>query len=289
MRQHSANVLLLDAGDMFNPNHRLAELRAKTIYRAMEKMDYDAVNVADGDICLGLVFFNALTENSPIARISANLNDTKSASPAYSPYLIKTMGKLRVGIIGLTEPSFFSASQLSIEGLTAQPAVALLARYLPEVRRQADIVVLLSHLDIQGTRALLRSADIGGVDVAIVGHNHDLLQNPEVVNGTIVIQNGLRGEYLGKLTLTIGGDRRITGFVGELVHLSGEIADAPWAARMVAAYQEEDRKWLRRTQDEAEEKRRQENLKALIEERKKLLQMSPAEAIKHLPVPTKKL
>ena len=290
VRGLNENVLLLDSGDMFRAEKRLAQLRAQIIFRSMEKMGYDAVNVAEGDLCLGLSFLNSLAENSSITRISTNLRDAKSGSLVYSPYLIKTVGTLRVGIIGLTEPSFFSVSQLNIEGLSVNEAIGQLKKFLPEVRRNADIVILLSrHLNRAGTLALLSLFDIDGVDIAIVGHNSDLLGDPIKVKDTIVVQNGLRAEYLGKLTVTVGEDKRIDAFSGELVHLSSDIPDAAWATEMIAVFRREEIKLSKQESKENQEKLRQEKLEALIRERQKLLKMSPEEAIKNLPVPTRKL
>ena len=289
VRGLNENVLLLDSGDMFRAEKRLAQLRAQIIFRSMEKMGYDAVNVAEGDLCLGLSFLNSLAENSSITRISTNLRDAKSGSLVYSPYLIKTVGTVRVGIIGLTEPSLFPISQLNIEGLSVREAIGQLKKFLPEVRRNADIVILLSHLNREGTLALLSLSDIDGVDIAIVGHNSDLLGDPIKVKDTVVVQNGLRGEYLGKLTVTVGEDKRIDAFSGELVHLSSDIPDAAWATEMIAVFRREEIKLSKQESKENQEKLRQEKLEALIRERQKLLKMSPEEAIKNLPVPTRKL
>lgn len=289
IRKQYPNTLLVDAGDMFSTIHRFPELHARTVFSAMEKMDYDAINVADGDLSLGTAFFDSLSKHSALHLVSANLNIVETAQLVYPPYVVKDYGTFKVGVMGLTETQFFSETCLKEGDLASGESLSVLRKYLPEIRQHSDIIVLLSHLGKEGTIELLRQDDIDGIDVAIVGHNSNPSADPVNVEGTLVVQNGVKGEYIGKLVVTVGEAKQITGFKGELVRLTSDIPDSPWAAEMMSAFQTDEIKLSKQNRKARQARERQEQLDAMVQKQMELLKMPPEEAIKNLPVPTQKL
>lgn len=291
VRSSHENVLLLDCGDAFSPDKEYPRLRAETIFQAMEKMGYDAINVADGELSLGIGFFNHLTQQSSIARLSLTLQDPTSQVPLFAPYLIKKVGSLRVAVIGMTSPPFFGDERLEEAGATTGKGLHSLKELLPVVRKKSDIVILLSHLGQDGTMDLFRNEGVQGIDVAIVGHAKDVIPEPVKIGETLVLQGGSRGEYLGTLQLTIDGKGKISAYSHEMVHLTRDIPDEPWAAEMTQAFRDE---WLKRNKAERKarkKKEQDERRQAAIDARKELLTLPPEEALKRLPefVETRKL
>ena len=289
IRSQSENVILVDAGDMFALNKPIPELNAQTVFTAMEKMGYDAINVADRDLALGRDFFDSLSSGATMACISATLLDARTLKQIYPPYAILPVGRIKVGIIGITKGAYFKKEDIGQENLLAAPVVDQLRKVLPEVRQKADVVILLSHMGEKGTSNLLNEKALAGIDVAIVGHNSRLSEEPMLMNGTLVVRNGTKGGYLGKLMLVFDEQKKIVGHEGSLIRLSHDIPDEPWAAALVEDFKEKERKLRRDQRDEEKERQRQEELKAKIQERLELLKMPPEEAIKNLPVPTRKL
>lgn len=292
VRSDHENVLLLDCGDIFDPEKRYPRLRAETIFKAMEKMGYDAMNVADGDLSLGAEFFNTLTQKSTISRLSLTLQGPKSAGPAYEPFFIKDFGRFRVAVIGMTASRYFDGQKLEQAGMgVGKEEIQSLKALLPAVRQKADIVILLAHLGRTDTLDLFQSKGVRGIDVAIVGHAGDVIFEPVQIGDALVLQSGSKGEYLGRLRLTLNEKGKILAYEDEMVYLTSDIADEPWAAAMTTAFVDESLKRRKAERKAKLQKEREQRLKALIEERKELLSLPPEEAIKRLPefVKTRKL
>ena len=150
------------------------------------------------------------------------------------------------------------------------PKDALLA-VLPALRKKVDIVLLLLHMPLEDAKKLLASVE--GIDVAILGHGFRVLKATKV-QGVVVMGASYKGEYVGVLTVDWDSkERKVTGFQGKLVNLTGEyksdqdIGDIIRKYRKIAANKERKKR--------AEELRRKE-------ERKKLLKMTPEEFMGYL-------
>ena len=283
------NVLLLDTGDMLSSDYRFAGLHARTVFRAMETMGYDASNIADGDLSLGLSFLEALTRKSSIAILSGNLKSAKTAESVFAPYIIKTIGTLRIGVTGISDSASFDVGRLNIDGIVADEGIVQLGRTIRQIRKEADLVVLLSQLSKEETVALVEQYP--GVDVAIVGQKGaSSTEPPEKIHETLIAQNGMGHAYLGQLVLTVGSDKRIEAFTGEGVHLTSDIPDAPWVTELIVSFNAETRKLSKQARAERQAKKgRQGPLNHQSKEVQDLLKLPPEEAIKNLPVPTRKL
>jgi 2',3'-cyclic-nucleotide 2'-phosphodiesterase (5'-nucleotidase family) len=227
-------VLLLDCGDAFNPKIvRYPKLQSEVIFKAMEHMKYDAMNVAEGDLSLGDAFFQKVSKNTSISLLSATLHRPGSHQLMYRPYVVKRFGKIRVGVIGATASVFYRGA-VEIKGDAAvSKDVEILKKLIPEVRRKADIVVLLSHFGYPETMHLIQTDAIKGVDVAVVGHGTNILETPVSKNGIILVQNSANGEYLGMLQLDIDRGGQVGKYTGKLIPLSMDIPEEAWTQQVV--------------------------------------------------------
>lgn len=82
-------------------------------------------------------------------------------------------------------------------------------RMVRELKKEnCDIIICLSHSgvskDKKGNIAgedVKLARKVKGIDVIISGHTHTKLNSPVIVNGTVIVQAGEYGEYVGKLSL----------------------------------------------------------------------------------------
>ena len=65
----------------------------------------------------------------------------------------------------------------------------------------ADLVIVLSHLGYPQDLALAGRVD--GIDVILSGHTHNRVEVPARVNGSVVIQSGCHGSFVGRLDLQV--------------------------------------------------------------------------------------
>ena len=82
-------------------------------------------------------------------------------------------------------------------------------RMVRELKKEkCDIIICLSHSgvskDKKGNIAgedVKLAKKVKGINVIISGHTHTKLNSPVIVNGTVIVQAGEYGEYVGKLSL----------------------------------------------------------------------------------------
>lgn len=235
LREKNQNILVLDCGDSITAGKELPELRAKISMQALGLMKYDALNIADGELGLGLKFFQKLQKKATFSLLSANL--FKNEKLLGQAYLIKKFEGFSVGIIGLVSPAYVNLKLLAAEGLAVKNSEEALQKILPIVKEQADIIILLSHLGRYETNLLLQKAP--DIDVAIIGHDPGMLHQPELLNSTIVVHNSTNGKFLGVLDLTLGEKGDIKAHRGYVV---GIIESSPSDPEVLALIREFEKK-----------------------------------------------
>ena len=115
---------------------------------------------------------------------------------------MRRVNGIDVGLIGvLTEKSARMIIREGNEGVAFEPAREALRRLVPEVRAQADVVVVLSHIGHEEELAL--AEEVEGIDVIIGGHSHTLLEEPAWSGRTIVTQAHHSLKQLGWLFLRV--------------------------------------------------------------------------------------
>ena len=106
---------------------------------------------------------------------------------------------LKVGVFGLIGEDAVSvtADTGDVEFLdqiqTAREALSRLKE------QGADVIVAITHSGLEEDRLL--AAGVPGIDVIVGGHCHTALFEPVVEGGTIIVQAGSLGKYLGRLEL----------------------------------------------------------------------------------------
>jgi 2',3'-cyclic-nucleotide 2'-phosphodiesterase/3'-nucleotidase len=150
VRKETPNVLLLDVGDTIQGStlesvHQAAFRDGRSsapdpMMLVMNAMGYDAMVVGNHEFNFGLRNLGAARAAARFPWLSAN-TQTDGRVPAFAPYLVKTVGGVRVGVVGVTTsaiPQWEKPEQ--IEGLSwldpvegARLALAALEKERPDV------------------------------------------------------------------------------------------------------------------------------------------------------------
>ncbi|GAJ13813.1 unnamed protein product, partial [marine sediment metagenome] len=232
----------------------------------MNHMGYDALNIADGELRVGLNVFDELKQEARFPFLAANIFFDEKGLPVGKRYLIKEFEGFKVGVVGVASPDCFDEKYLSRTSLVIKDPEEHLRQLLPEIEAKADVIVLLSHLGLAATEDLL--GKLSGIDVAIVGHESRSLHSPKFVGKTIVVQGVPKGGSLGVLELRFDRDGFLKGHKGKTTRLTKSIPVDPTVQDLVATYRRE-RTAARRA---AHAKRRK---KELMRKNQKFLSMTP--------------
>jgi 5'-nucleotidase len=194
-------MLLFDIGDHADRVHVLTEgTKGAGNVALLNEAGYDNVTIGNNE---GITFpredLDSLYKDAAFNVLLANLFYENGERPAWAkPYEIHHLNNgIKVGVIGVTIP--FAAFYQMLGWKTVDPC-ELLPDLIAEVRKQADVVILLSHL---GYYTDLQIAEkLEGIDVILGGHTHHILQHGKNVKGTLVAQAGKFGVYVGQVTLS---------------------------------------------------------------------------------------
>lgn len=196
---HEDQYLLLDIGDHADKVHPITEgTSGKGNVKLLNELSYDYATIGNNE---GITFskqeLEELYSEADFQVIVSNLFHPDGTRPSWAkPYVINEMEGIKVGLIGVTIPyeQFYS-----LLGWSIQSPLHMLQEVVDEVREQADVVVLMSHMGFGNDERLAN--DISGIDVIIGSHTHHVLKHGIVVNDTLITQAGKNGNYVGEVIL----------------------------------------------------------------------------------------
>lgn len=221
--------LLVDAGNNAAGPRDWEQTDFAFLLRGYAQLGYDAVNLGHGEALLPLDVLRRLGTNCP-ALISASLVDEKGA-PVFPPYrIVRRPDGLRVGILGVMDPRLPGPPGVGLRVLGADEAIA---RHLPALKKQCDLVVLLAYCDEQALADLANLFyEIG---VVIGGKVAQPAQQPTTINRAVVTYLTDKGKSVGRLDLKLAGDA-VNVASNQIRTLYADVPDAPQLAALLAEY-----------------------------------------------------
>lgn len=197
-------VLVVDTGDLLLRSQFMSEgerehftRRAEVFARAGERMGLDILALGELDLGLGP---DRLRRALPARWILAG-NVRVGEERPFPAWRVVEAGGLRVAFLAALADQVTLHPDLGGR-VVVDPALPVLREAIQAVRREGvDLVILAGHLGFADLRRLLPA--LRGVDVALVGHTRELLEEPIMVGGVPVVGAGTRGKYLGRLDLEV--------------------------------------------------------------------------------------
>lgn len=206
-RSSADRHLYLDAGDMQTgsifSSLEYQGLRGGAILEVFDRLDLDASTLGNHEFDISYEHAEALVQNSAFPVLSANLLTEKGESFGTEAYKVFKRGKTKIGVLGLTVDSLpLRVKPENVEPLTILPYLDALERFLPKLRAESDIVVLLTHNGWEAD-SLLATQIREGVDMIIGGHSHTAIDSPVKINNIYIASAGSHLRYLGEIDLKI--------------------------------------------------------------------------------------
>jgi len=198
---HEIPSLTIDAGNLLFKQESLppamleqAMISAEAITESYNLMQYDAVAVGRNDLAAGLSFLEKQAARSNFKWLSANLVHNSTGKPVFSASIIRLIGNIRVGIIGLTD----NAANVRLrpdEDATLLPWQDILPGLTAELSSQCDMLILLSNNPSDENLEIVNSFE--DIHLVIPSSPRSGNSPPQLVNKSIVVQTGKQGKYLG--------------------------------------------------------------------------------------------
>jgi 5'-nucleotidase len=213
IRRENPNVLLLDAGDIFQGTPYFNYYGGELEFKLMSMMGYDLATLGNHDFDNGIDGFYAQLPNAKFDFVSANYDFRNTVlNGLVKPYKVFNKNGIRVGVFGLGIELAELVDKKNYKETVYRDPVAIsqdMARILRHEER-CDIVVCLSHIGyeykndrdkISDTKLAMLTKDI---DLIIGGHTHTFLERPTILKNSdgkevLVNQVGCYGVNLGRI------------------------------------------------------------------------------------------
>lgn len=193
-------VVLLFGGDLLQGTLTSSLFQGAPDILLFDRMGVDAAVMGNHELDDGQDVFRRLADAAVFPFLSANVASQPEPLPVRPWVMIERPGAPRIAVLGLTTPELTIATHpRHIVGISVEDPVAVARRLLPELRRSADLVVVLSHLGIRDDRRL--AAALPQIDLIVGGHNHHRYEQPQYEGRVPIVQAGERGGWLGRLDL----------------------------------------------------------------------------------------
>lgn len=211
IRQEEKNVLLLDAGDIFQGTPYFNFYGGELEIKMMSMMGYDAGIMGNHDFDNGVEgFYKQLPHAKfPILNANYDFSDTILNGMTDSYRIIKKDG-IKVGVFGLgIELAGLVNKQQYGNTIYRDPiAKALEMERVLKLDNKCDIIVCLSHLgykyDGPKVSDMVLAKSTNFIDLIIGGHTHTFMDRPEPIRNlmgkeTLINQVGFAGINLGRI------------------------------------------------------------------------------------------
>jgi 5'-nucleotidase len=211
IRLKNQNVLLLDAGDIFQGTPYFNLYKGEPEMKAMSLLGYDACTMGNHDFDGGIQNFANQLQHANFNVVVCNYDF--SYTPLHNlvkPYRIIKRGQIKIGVIGVgielngLVPNALYGNTVYLDPISN---ANYYADYLKN-KRHCDMIICLSHLGFSYTSDkisdLVLAQNSRNIDLILGGHTHTFLEAPCKVKNAdgieiLVNQVGWGGVCLGSL------------------------------------------------------------------------------------------
>ena len=211
IRYEEENILLLDAGDIFQGTPYFNYYGGELEFKLMSEMGFDASTLGNHDFDNGI---DGLIKQLPHAKfpfLSANYDVSSTALNGHTlPYKIFNKNGIKIGVFGLgiklaglVDPKLYKDT-LYIDPIRVANKQSILLKN----ELNCDLVICLSHLGYsyksKKVSDRILAQETSNIDLIIGGHTHTFLKNPKLLENkegkeVLINQVGFGALKLGKI------------------------------------------------------------------------------------------
>ena len=234
---NKGTTLVLDAGD-FTMGTLFPSLEAKTGFqlRLMKTMGYDVIGLGNHEFEFGPDWLATVIRTSAsggeipsllIGNAKFDKKDTRDdaleklfSDKLIGRKLIFTKDGMKIGIFSILGKDAVMVAPKATP-VTFFKQIHFAKKMVKELQdEKCNIIICISHSGILkekngewGGEDVELAKKIKGIDLIVGGHSHTKLDQPLVVNGTLIVQTGEFGQFVGCLSLAYSaGNLRVVGY-----------------------------------------------------------------------------
>jgi 2',3'-cyclic-nucleotide 2'-phosphodiesterase (5'-nucleotidase family) len=207
VRKEVKNLLILDGGDALvlsffdrESEREKARRRAGVVLKIYERMGYDALNIGDTDLGLGVEYLMILQKKSKIPFLSATLKEKKTGKSIFKSHLVKEVNGMRIGIIGLLTPDIHPFIQRELKNYFIEDPTKAALETINRHLADCDHIIALAHLTPPEIESLAK--EVPRISIIIGGNDRSFIF-PKQIYRSIYVQTDAFGAHIGRMNLRL--------------------------------------------------------------------------------------
>ncbi len=236
VREGPREVLVLDAGDAFSLDLSFTKEAAELTMDSFSLIGVDVFTPGEMEFIFGLPFLQTVAENAEFEMVAANIVEPSAGAPVFGKqYTVITLKSgLRIAVTGVLDETIKFPAYIDRSTFEIKSAERTLKKIIPLMKKDADFLVLLSHMGVERTKDLL--SRVKDFDIVVTGHGRPMMKNADKVGKTLLLGTGGLGQYLGRVDMELSPAGRMEYGRMRLIPLPDDIEIHPDIRELFKAY-----------------------------------------------------
>lgn len=236
VQAQNPNTIMTLGGDTVSPSVETRTYKGAQMIDAWNMVGLDYSVFGNHEFDLKTADLLERMKESKFIWLGANVVESKTGKIFANtpPYVIRSIGGVKIGLIGLLLPETKETSSMEA-GLNVADYCTTARKLVPEMRKAgANVVIGLTHLFMHQDKKLAACADF---DLILGGHEHTLLQSS--ANGTPIFKMWADAREVGRFDLFIDKKTgKLASMDWEIIPVTDAIQDDPAFAPVAEKYKD---------------------------------------------------
>lgn len=209
--------IMLDSGDAIWAGNIYWRPGGEPALDLMNSVPYDALTMGNREFHFMGIGVDSKTSRAGFPVMSANIRSSKAGRKVTIPsHTIIERSGIRIAVFGLSVPCITEKMLVKkVSDYYFVPPIDAATEIVPNLCKDADIVIALTHIGIKPDREL--AENVPGIDVILGGHTHVLAE--EQVDRTWIFHHGFYAHFVGRVDIDFDSGH-ITSVSNELIPLA---------------------------------------------------------------------
>ncbi|NEW04914.1 bifunctional metallophosphatase/5'-nucleotidase [Paenibacillus sp. SYP-B3998] len=229
-RAENPNFQLVDAGDTFQGTVFVNQFKGESLPPLLKALGVNVMEAGNHEFDYGVDQTLKLRSLIPYPMLGVNAVKSDGQPLLDKVYRFEAGGQKFV-MFGLVTPETAILTHPdNVKGVTFKDPIETAKAMVAELKEKGEHIILLSHNGVEIDREIAKQ--VSGIELIIGGHSHTKISQPELVNGTYIVQDWEYFKSLGRADLYyLNG--KLVGLTDKLKEYDEKVTEDAEMAKLV--------------------------------------------------------